>query len=122
MSSNGFLLLTGDGAGYEYSNTAIPLPTAPNGMIAGFWDDLDPSFGGTVHYGTDPSGSRFVVQYDDVPHCQGIGDYTFQIVLDEDGTVLVQYLDMNGTTTSATVGVENFDGSDGLRSPWTRRS
>ncbi len=115
VASNGFLLLSDRSGAFEYMNTGIPDPTPPNGIIAGFWDDLNPPVGGTVYAGLDASDSRFVVQYDDVPLYPDVGEHNFQIVLERDGTELVQYLDMDGDTTSATVGIERQDGLDGLQ-------
>ena len=41
--------------------------------------------------------------------------HTFEVILEErTGNVLVQYLSMNGDLDSATVGIENATGDDGL--------
>ena len=41
--------------------------------------------------------------------------YTFQVLLYPDGTIIYQYLDMVGDLTSATVGIEDATGTDGLQ-------
>ena len=50
---------------------ALPDPTTPNGVIAGWWEDLDPRRGGSrVYYetlGTAPN-QCFIVQFTDVQH------------------------------------------------------
>jgi subtilisin family serine protease len=112
ISSNGYLTFGGDGT--DLSNDPIPSSNDPNDLIAPFWDDLNPASGGTVHYYDDAANNRFIVQYTDMPRFSGPGDYTFQVMLYADGTMLFQYLDMNGATTSATIGIENADASDGL--------
>ncbi len=41
--------------------------------------------------------------------------YTFQAILYPNGTIVFQYLEMIGDLTSATVGIENTTGTDGLQ-------
>ena len=116
ISSNGYLTFGGNGT--DFSNDPIPTGADPNDLIAAFWDDLDPNSGGNVYYLNDEDNDRFIVQYDGVAGFGGLeGDYTFQVILGDDGTLLYQYLDMesSGDIESATVGVENADGSDGLQ-------
>jgi hypothetical protein len=117
IGSNGYLTFGTDGT--DFSNDAIPDATDPNAYIAPFWDDLDPGDGvGTVYY-QDMGDGRFVVQYEGVPPFPGPGDgadlYTFQVVLDQNGSILLQYEEMIGELDGATVGIENADGSDGLQ-------
>ena len=113
--SNGFLNFAGSQT--TFTNAAIPTPAAPNGIIAPFWDDLNPLEGGTVYHEDQGDGS-FIVQWDDVPRYSqsgGLPGVTFQAILYADGRALFQYEDMPGTTTSATIGIESPDGSDGLQ-------
>jgi hypothetical protein len=110
ICSNGYLTF-GD-IGSEWQNQPIPDPTEPNDLIAAFWDDLDPSLGGLVHHYYD--GERLIVQYTEVPRHFGVGVYTFQMILYPNGTMLFQYLDMQGELTSATVGIEDPPGGTGL--------
>ncbi|MBN2565241.1 MAG: T9SS type A sorting domain-containing protein, partial [Candidatus Eisenbacteria bacterium] len=58
-----------------------------------------------------------IVQFTDVPIAFAVagGEYTFQVILDGDGTITFQYLDMEGLLTGATIGIENTDGSIGLQ-------
>jgi hypothetical protein len=57
------------------------------------------------------------VQYTSVPHygTSTPGLYTFQVILNASGSVLCQYLDMQTTLNSATLGMENAGGTDGLQ-------
>ncbi|NIW46838.1 MAG: choice-of-anchor D domain-containing protein, partial [candidate division Zixibacteria bacterium] len=110
ISSNGYLTFGADGT--DFSNDPIPDPLEPNHIIAPFWDDLNPTIGGTIHYHSD--ANQFIVQYTNIQHFGGSAPYTFQVILDSNGKILYQYLDMQGDVTSATIGIENVDASDGL--------
>lgn len=119
VSSNGFVSF---GSGFSYYHN-YPIPTTydwTNNFVAPFWDDLAvdywPYNTGVVYYetlGVSPN-SQLVVEYYEV---SGLGDYallTFEIILNETGEIWFQYLTMSGETgSSATVGIENSDGSIG---------
>ncbi|WP_420454949.1 choice-of-anchor B family protein [Rubrivirga sp.] len=112
--TNGFLTfstLTGN----TFSNGAIPGGSAPNNLIAPFWDDLDLSAGGTAYTGTLADG-RFVVQFTNVRRYNDAGSsLTFQAILSDDGGIEFQYGSMAGATlASASVGIEDAAGSVGL--------
>jgi len=117
VSSNGFLL---DNNGSNGCCTGGPLPstTTPNGVIAGWWEDLNPSSGGTVHYqtmGTAPNRYA-IVQFTAVPHYGGGNNVTMQYKLFETtGVIEVHYqaAPSDGGTHSA--GIENQDGTVGLQ-------
>jgi hypothetical protein len=101
---------------HSFFNEAIPDVAEPNLSVYAWWDDLDVRTSGTIHYYDDAANNRFIVQYTNVPHYSGTpGVYTFQVILNASGTVLCQYLDMQQTLNSATLGIENADGSDGLQ-------
>jgi len=120
ISANGFISFTAPSGGY-YTNYFIPASSTPNAMIAGFWDDLNPGAGGSIHYKTEniAGNKRFIVTYTNVPRLSSQSDtYTFQIVLYENGTIILQYKEVGSSTTyglgaSATVGIENQDGTIG---------
>ncbi len=111
ISSNGYLTF-GNNSGTTYTNASIPDPNAPNNLIAPFWDDLNPSVGGNIYYFSNDT--MLIVEYKDVPHFGGTAPYTFEVILLSDGSIIYQYLSMQGRLNSATVGIENGDGSDGL--------
>ncbi|PAP79805.1 hypothetical protein B1759_11585, partial [Rubrivirga sp. SAORIC476] len=112
--SNGFLTFSTFAAN-SFTNQAIPASGTPNDLIAPFWDDLDQSAGGSVHYGTLTDG-RFAVQYTGVPRYADTGSsLTFQVILAPDGTIEYQYGTMTAATlSSASVGIEDAAGSVGL--------
>ena len=114
ICSNGYLTFTSSGT--DFSNDPIPSSLGDDDLIAGFWDDLDPSVagGGTIHY--LGSSTEFIVQYTDVEHYLDPSSLsTFQIILYPSGEMLFQYLSMTGTLNSSTIGIENVDGTDGLQ-------
>ncbi len=111
ISSNGFVTFTDNDA--AASNQPVPSVGAPFNLIAPFWDDLNPATGGTVYYHSD--GARLVVQWDNVPHYDGGGVYTFQVQIYPNGVIEYHFLSMSPPSDSATVGIQNADGTDGLQ-------
>ena len=82
---------------------------------APFWDDLNPDFGGSIYYYYDATQEQFIVQYQDVPRYEVEGSLTFQTILNSDGSIIYQYDDLNATLDSATIGLENADGTKGVQ-------
>jgi len=109
-----------------YSNAGIPSESAPQPAIFGFWDDLNPM---SSDQGGCPAGSgnvytysdndMFVIWFDHVSRCasgDGVtGTYDFQFVMHVNGDIDLNYRDMSGYTTSATIGMQNETGLDGLQ-------
>ena len=108
-----------------YSNSEIPSTSSPLAAIFGFWDDLNPI---SSDQGGCPEGSglvytysyddKFVVWFDSVNRCasgEGLtGIYDFQFVIHLNGDININYRNISGYTTSATVGIQNAPGDDGL--------
>jgi len=124
VSSNGYLRL-GTGAATAYSNVGIPSTSDPNNLIAPWWDDLNPTSGGTVWTlvkGAAPN-RQFVVTWDNVAIYGVAGSgVTTQALIDEaTGDITFQYLDTvtgsaaNDNGLSASIGVENADGTAGTQ-------
>lgn len=114
VNSNGYISF-GAGATTRI-NSPIPSTAPPGNFIAAFWDDLNPMAGGTVYYKNTENKS--IVQFDHVLPYGGTSpnDYTFQIVLSDDGSICIYYLKMYaGLLNSATAGIENADGTDGIQ-------
>ncbi len=112
ICSNGYLAF--DAAGSRWTNAPIPDRSDPGDLIAVFWDDLDPE-AGSVYYYHDQEANRFIVELESVSGSTSPGEYTFQAILYPDGTIIFQYLEMTGELASATVGIENPTGTDGLQ-------
>jgi gingipain R len=113
FSSNGFISFA-DFNDAGMTNGTIPSSDIPNLIIAPLWDDLDGKTNGKVYYKSDTD--KFTVQYTNWPgYYSGTGPFTFQVVLYKNGKIIIYYNTVQGTTTSATVGIENQNGSDGLQ-------
>jgi subtilisin family serine protease len=110
VCSNGFISLTSSAT--DYGNQQLPNPGAPAHLIAPFWDDLVVS-PGTVYYHDD--GTRLIVQWEGVVHYDAGGPYSFQAILNADGSIVFQYNAVNDPTDSATLGIQNGTGTDGLQ-------
>jgi len=109
VCSNGFVSFLSTAT--AYSNSALPATGAPLAGAFLFWDDLTPNTG-TVHYHND--GTRMIVQYTNWGNYAGGSSYTMQMHLYPNGTIEYHYLTMTGTLNSATVGIQNETGTDGL--------
>ena len=122
VTSNGFA--TFNSSNSTYSNTDIPDFTEPNALVAPFWDDLSVADGvGQILYQTFGSSPnrKLVITWENIDHFDYYNNpISFQIVLSEkDGSIKFQYLDVSFNYSaydcglSATVGLENGDGSYG---------
>jgi hypothetical protein len=111
--SNGFVSFV-DITDAAMSNGTIPSSNIPNNFIAGIWDDLDGKTTGKVYYKQE--ATKFIIQYDNWPgYYAGTGPFTWQFVIHKNGKIILYYKTITGTSTSATVGIENHNGTDGLQ-------
>jgi subtilisin family serine protease len=111
ICSNGFLSFTSSST--AYSNQPLPNAGAPANMVAPFWDDLNLTASGEVYYESD--GSRLIVQWNNAAHYDSGSPYTFQAILNADGSIVFQYLTVGSPDNSATVGIQNASGTDALQ-------
>ena len=115
VCTNGWLSFTSTLT--TFTNTVLPSggATAPENLVAPFWDDLTFSSTGDAYYYYD--GSKFIVSWVGVPRLgTGGGPYTFQVLLYPSGTIDFQYLDMQGTRLNeATLGIQNAAKDVGLQ-------
>lgn len=114
VSANGFVHF-GTGQSNQAENVAFPLVPpdhAPRATIAVLWDNLSLTTSGAVYYYHDQPRDRFIVEWDDVGHAQGTTDrYTFQLMLYENGRILMQYREFTPGAigvTSCTVGLLGY--------------
>ncbi len=109
--SNGLLHFGADQAVHQqYINTT--LAAAADRLIMPYWDDLEPSTGGSVTYDTFGSGPnrRFVATWNAVPRYNAPAtSYTIQVVLYENGDILFRYGNDDADGSSATIGLEETD-------------
>ncbi len=129
IGSNGFASF---GSGYTtYSNGTIPSTSTPNNALYVFWDDMRPPSGGHIDTATYTIGGQkvFVIEWDSIPHYSNIGTYTFEIQLYEAGDSMaflynsvVGYSTDYDSAASATIGIENDNGTDGLQYSYNTKS
>ncbi len=111
------MLTFGSGSG-DASNRPFPFIDSPQAILASLWDDL--VIGGSYNSGKvyyqAYSATQFVISYIGVTKLGGSsGDVlTFQVILESDGDIILQYKDLNGTLNSASIGIEDHDGVVGL--------
>ena len=113
ISSNG--LISFDGANSSYTGFSLPSsnPLARN-IIAPYWADLYNGGGqGTIYTKTigTPGNQTFVIQWNQVQKCCGSGSLTFQVLLNQDGTIVFQYLNMSELGSTASIGVADSTGT-----------
>ncbi|MCF7839880.1 MAG: dockerin type I repeat-containing protein, partial [Candidatus Marinimicrobia bacterium] len=114
VSSNGFLSFS-NFEGPQFYNWPLPSVNAPTNLIAAWWDDLN---GGSVapgHIFVYRNGvDSCVVTFREMPRWGTSTTYTFQVILEIDGTITLQYSELEGPRTSATIGIQNGTADAGL--------
>jgi len=113
VSSNGYI---GFGPTTHYNlfnNRHIPETRSPNNIMAWAWDDLHPKQG-FVYYQT--IGNQLIIQFENYGNFSSDGTVNAEIVLKSDGSFLFNYKNFSHDfdLSSATIGIENFDGTDGI--------
>lgn len=105
-----------------FTNERIPSPGVPNLTVYAFWDDLVIDNQASVRIQTLGSAPdrRFVVEWRNANFYDDSGiRVTVQAILGEDGTVTTQWFDLGQDPRerggSATVGIENADGTTGIQ-------
>ena len=109
----------------QWSNETIPSDDGPQNAIFAFWDDLNPQNEnnscsnegeGNVYHATIEN--KKIIWFNDVVRCGSNPDYEgvfdFQVVLHSNRSIDINYRTMDGYTTSATIGIQNNNGSDGI--------
>lgn len=118
VATNGFVGF--DRPNDLHINRPVPSVGNPSCAIFPFWDDLvvdEQASVQTALVGTAPN-RRFAIEWRNVTFWQGTGRVTFEVVLHEDGTIDLQYLELTGGRgwgTSATVAVESCNGGHALQ-------
>ncbi|HVN52961.1 MAG TPA: PKD domain-containing protein [Anaerolineaceae bacterium] len=123
LSQNGFVSFLAD----QGTNTApieIPAATKPNAMIAAWWGDYKPLWGGKITYqmmGIAPN-RYFLIEYKDMAYALLATKATFEIKLFETSNAIEVhyssapgYADSNGNAYPNTAGIENEAGNLGLQ-------
>lgn len=120
INENGFLSFNEYGL-QPFANQSIPSSNDPNNIIAPFWDELKIGRSGAIYYQTigEKPNRNFIVQWQNMEHEDNSdARMTYQVILDEStGAILFQYLQAKGNYSdgsSATIGIENSDGTGGV--------
>jgi hypothetical protein len=109
-----------------WNNDTIPNDDAPLNAIFAFWDDLNPENQnnscsnegqGNVYY--EILNDKIVIWFNDVARCGSNPDYAgtfdFQIILYNNQKIDINYRLMEGYTSSATIGIQNDNGTDAIQ-------
>ncbi|MBA4054658.1 MAG: hypothetical protein C0490_08100, partial [Marivirga sp.] len=113
INANGYLMF--GGATSTNANQTLPNATDPDNIIAGAWDNLDITAGGTVTtvlVGTAPL-RKFIINFNGVRHSGAAQTVTFQIQLHESTNIIeihTQDVQFDGGV-GMTQGIENVDGT-----------
>ena len=118
VSSNGFMSDADWGSGC-CTGQPLPDPTTPNGVVAGWWEDLDPGeVGAALYYetqGTSPN-QVFIVQFANVQHFPSGNPVTMEYKFFEGTNVIeVHYLNAPSDGGTHSAGIENQDGTVGIQ-------
>ncbi|NOU00678.1 MAG: hypothetical protein HOO95_03770 [Gallionella sp.] len=106
IGSNGWLFF--GATSIVFTNTTVSTVPVSN-LLLPYWDDLNPAgVAGRVKYqtlGVAPN-RQFVVSYLAVPTYPAVGANTFQVILNESGSILYNYQATNDQGLSATIGYQ----------------
>ncbi|MCX8037832.1 MAG: S8 family serine peptidase [Candidatus Sumerlaeia bacterium] len=111
VSTNGWITF-GDHGSSALSNLPLPNTNAPPLLIAALWDDLICP-GSSIYTWSD--GTTFIISFINVRRYGTTSYYTFQIILNKDGRILLQYQSMTSPNITCTVGIQNADKTIGLQ-------
>ncbi|HVF12294.1 MAG TPA: hypothetical protein VNA87_04335, partial [Actinomycetota bacterium] len=127
ISSNGLLSMSGDLPFDGGDQQRFPDWMNPNGLIAPFWTDLDPSVGGTVAYKTlgEAPNRQFVVMWKDVPHWRKVpvdpatepARATFEAILFE-GSTKIQFQVQSVSSDAPTLPLFESNYASGIEDEW----
>jgi hypothetical protein len=111
LCTNGWLSFTSTST--TYSNTNLPSTSAPENMIALFWDDLRFSTGPRIYY-KQIDADTLVVEYKNVPfYSNGSVTVTCQAILRSNGSITLQYQAL-GMAGSPTAGIQDSTRTKGV--------
>lgn len=123
ISSNGYCLF-GPGSLTDFTPSAVPSQDDPDGVVAPYWTDLNPSAFGSVTYEVRgvPGARRLIVQWTNVPHFGLNTSNTFQVVFFETSHEIHFRYDqiavfIAGFAPRNSLGIENDCGTHGYNLP-----
>ncbi len=110
VCTNGWLSFTSYSV--AYNNTNLPNPLAPRSMVAPLWDDLLFATDSKAYFKTE--SNKLIVEFQNIYTVTGGGPYTFEVILYDNGNIILQYLSLQNLEESYTVGIQNQAADDGL--------
>jgi len=116
ICSNGFISFTSPSI--ERSNTTLPNAGGRFNLVAPFWDDLVLNDSSEIYFKS--TGDTAVISFLRLGRYGASANYSFQVILNSQGNIAFQYLDLFGPTDSATLGIQNQNGSDALLIAYNR--
>lgn len=96
----------------KWVNDSLPNPHTHLNLIAPFWSNLWFDESTEIYYYS--RSDSLVVSFIDIKHFVTGSGFTFQAILTEKGEIDFQYKEIEDSSASATVGLQNDDGSCGL--------
>jgi hypothetical protein len=111
VAANGWISFTSTATGEtSWRNKYLPDNTAPENIIAAWWDDLSPQRSGTTVRLYTNNTDSLILSFNNVQSYADTGLYNFETVLLASGKVVFQYANM-GThrLNSSTIGLQNSD-------------
>jgi Malectin domain/Carboxypeptidase regulatory-like domain/Viral BACON domain len=119
VCTNGHLTFQNPGTFCPFFNSSIPSTGTPNAAIYPFWDDMFLDASSTMWTATLSNPTRFVIEWRNASFFPCCGDrLDFEAVLYENGQILTQYRNVDNPHeqgNSATIGIENADGTDAFQ-------
>jgi hypothetical protein len=111
VDANGYISVA-DGFS-SYLNTSLPSGSAPAGIIAGYWRDLNPGASINSNIFFQDFGYYAVIEFSSVRLLEGSNTVTFQFHLYKTGEIRIYYLSVPGQN-NYTIGIQNPGKNDGL--------
>jgi hypothetical protein len=115
ISLNGWISFTDTTAEgrISWENKSLPYMWGPYNLIAPLWDDLIFGDSSKIYFYSNNIDSA-IISFINLGRWTHGGPYTFQTILTKNGEITFQYHTIKDTLYSATVGIQNQDGTDGL--------
>lgn len=110
ICSNGFLSFTSTST--TYTNASLPSTSAPYNLIAPFWDDLIMDSQSSIW--TRKDADAFVVTFNNMKRYSGTERVTMQVLFMANGEIRFQHQNVVAGGWSATVGIQNGNGTMGV--------
>ncbi|MGB7060873.1 MAG: FlgD immunoglobulin-like domain containing protein [Candidatus Zixiibacteriota bacterium] len=97
-----------------FINRPLPWLWGPYSLVAPFWDDLKLVDSSAIYFCSHSDSA--IISYVNMHHYghASRGPYTFQTILTSDGEIILLYLHSDDSDTTATIGIQNYDGTTGL--------